>query len=110
MASYQIIVTPAAETDLSELRNYIAHVLHAKGVALNHLRKIRGEISSLAEMPSRNKLVDDEPWHSLGVRRAIVNNFFVYYRVDEGKHTVFVLNVIYAKRDQLRALKQMEID
>ena len=50
------------------------------------------------------KLVDDEPWHSRGIRRMRVRNFFVYYRVDDSANMVYILNIIYAKRDQKKAL------
>ena len=110
MDSYKIIITPDAEEDLVELRNYIADVLLARDTARNYIRTIRKEIGSLSELPARYKPVDDEPWHSRGVRRIIVNNFFVYYRIDEEGRRVYILNVIYARRDQLRVIEQMNID
>ena len=110
MNSYKIIITPDAEQDLVELRNYIADVLLARDTARNYIRTIRKEIRSLSELPARYKPVDDEPWHSRGIRRIMANNFFVYYRIDEDRKQVFVLNVIYARRDQLRMLEQMNID
>ena len=110
MDSYKIIITPDAEEDLFELRNYIADVLLARDTARNYIRTIRKEIGSLSEMPARYKPVDDEPWHSRGIRRIMANNFFMYYRIDEDRKQVFVLNVIYARRDQLRMLEQMNID
>lgn len=110
MDSYKIIITPDAEEDLFELRNYIADVLLARDTARNYIRTIRKEIGSLSELPARYKPVDDEPWHSRGIRRIMANNFFVYYRIDEDRKQVFVLNVIYARRDQLRMLEQMNID
>ena len=110
MDSYKIIITPDAEEDLVEMRNYIADVLLARDTARNYIRTIRKEIGSLSELPARYKPVDDEPWHSRGIRRIIVNNFFVYYRIDEEHKRVYILNVIYARRDQLRVLEQMNID
>ena len=110
MDSYKIIITPDAEEDLFELRNYIADVLLARDTARNYIRTIRKEIGSLSELPARYKPVDDEPWHSRGIRRIMANNFFVYYRIDEDRKQVFVLNVIYARRDQLQMLEQMNID
>ena len=110
MDSYEIIITPDAEDDLVELRNYIADVLLARDTARNYIHTIRKEIVTLSELPARYKPVDDEPWHSRGIRRILVNNFFVYYRIDEGRKQVFILNVIYARRDQLRMLEQMNID
>ena len=108
--SYKIIITPDAEDDLVELRNYIADVLLARDTARNYIRTIRKEIGTLSELPARYKPVDDEPWHSRGIRRIMVNNFFVYYRIDEDRKQVFILNVIYARRDRLRMLEQMNID
>ena len=110
MDLYKIIITPDAEKDLVELRNYIAAVLLARDTARSYIRTIRKEIATLNEMPARYKPVDDEPWHTRGIRRIIANNFYVYYRIDEGNKRVFILNVIYARRDQLRVLEQMNID
>lgn len=110
MDSYEIVITPDAEADLWALRDYISDVLSAQGTAANYIRTLRKGIASLSEMPARYKPVDDEPWHSLGLRKIIVNNFYAYYRIDEVTRRVFVLNVIYAKRDQLHALEQMNID
>lgn len=107
MDEYRIIITPDAESDLMELRNYISDVLLARETAKTYIQAIKEEIASLVTMPARYKPVDEEPWHSLGIRKFIVNNFYVYYRVDTSTMLVYILNVIYARRDQLRALEQI---
>lgn len=109
MTQYRIIVTPDAADDMVELRNYISEVLCAPNTALSYIRAVRKEIASLSEMPARYKPVDDEPWHSRGVRKILVKNFFVYYRIDEESLKVFILNIIYARSDQLAALRSMNI-
>lgn len=106
MPTYRIVMTPDAEADVKELRDYIADVLMAPGTALAYVRAVRKEIASLSELPERYRLMDEEPWHSSGVRRVRAKSFFVYYRVDEAVQTVYVLNVIFARRDQLKALSQ----
>lgn len=110
MDSYKIIITPDAENDLLELRNYITEVLRSRETAKRYIHTIRTEIGSLSKIPARYKPVDDEPWHSRGIRRIIVKNFFVYYRIDEEEKMVFILNVIYARRNQLRMLEQMKFN
>jgi len=110
MDLYEIVITPDAERDLVELKNYISDVLLSRDTARNYIRTIRREIATLNELPARYKPVDDEPWHSRGIRRIIANNFYVYYRIDEESTRVFILNIIYARRDQMRALEQMNID
>ena len=110
MDSYEIIMTDDATADLIELRDYIAEVLLAPETALSYIRAIRAEISTLSEMPARIRTVDDEPWHSRGIRRIIAKNFYVYYRIDESSKRVYILNIIYNKRDQLRQLGRLKLD
>ena len=88
MRDYRIIVTPDAVRDLTELRNDIAHVLFAPETALACIQTLRREIGGLARMPARNRLMDEEPWHSRDVRKIIVENFYVYYRSDDATETV----------------------
>ena len=92
--------------DLAELRSYIAEVLQAPGTALSYLGTLEKEIMSLSELPARYKLMEEEPWRSRGFRRLAVRRFYVYYRIDEAERRVYVTNVIYTRRDQLRALKE----
>ena len=108
MDSYDIVMTPDSVEDLTELRDYIAGTLSAPETALKYLREIRREIDTLSEMPGRLKTVDEEPWHSRGLRRLIVKNSIVYYRIDEHSKKVYILNIIYGKRDQLRILSQKQ--
>lgn len=110
MDSYEIIMTPDVTTDLVELRDYIADILLVPNTALSYIRAIRKEISKLSEMPSRIKPVNDEPWHSRGIRKIMAKNFYVYYRIDEDAKQVYIMNVIYNRRDQLRQLANMKLD
>lgn len=110
MNSYEIIMTPDATTDLVELSDYIADVLLVPDTALSYIRAIREEISKLSEMPGRIKPVDDESWHSCGIREIMAKNFYVYYRIDEETKRVYIMNVTYNKRDQLRQLANMKLD
>lgn len=109
MNSYEIIVTPDAEADLYEIRDYIAETLLVPDVALNYIRVIRKEMEKLSYMADIIAPEEREPWHSRGVRKIIAKNFYIYYRPDEASGRVYVLNVIYAKRDQLKALNKMNL-
>jgi toxin ParE1/3/4 len=110
MNEYEIIMTDDAVSDLLELRDYIAGVLLAPDTALSYIRSIRKEISTLSALPGRVKPVDEEPWHPRGIRRITANNFYVYYRIDENAKLVYVLNIIYSRRDQLRQLAHLKMD
>lgn len=105
MISYEIIMTPDSEEDLIELGDYIAKVLLAPQTAINYIREIKKGIKDLKHFPKKYKIIQDEPFYSLKIHRFVVNNFYIYYRIDEEEKIVYILNVIYNKRNQLKVLK-----
>ena len=106
MEHYNVIITPDAAVDLSQLKSYIAYTLQAPETALKYIHGLRQEIEKLESFPGAIAPVPDEPWHSRGIRRIIHKNFYIYYRIDENAKCVYVLNVIYARRSQLKALSE----
>jgi len=66
------------------------------------MRKLSYIADSIAPM-------ERELWHSRGVRKISAKNFYIYYRLDDVSGRVYVLNVIYAKRDQFKALNKMNL-
>ena len=71
---------------------------------------VEREIRSLKQHPARYPLTPEEPWHTYGVRKMIVKNFFVYYLIEEDKRQVAVTAVIYGRRDQIAALREMTLE
>ena len=109
MNRYEIILTPDAEADLREIKDYIAETLQVPEVALNYIRSLRKEMEKLSYMADSMPPVEHEPWHTRGVRKITFKNFYIYYRPDAASGKVYVLNLIYARRDQLKALKNMDL-
>ncbi|MCM1268591.1 MAG: type II toxin-antitoxin system RelE/ParE family toxin [Bacteroidales bacterium] len=107
MDSYEVIMTPDAVKDMTELRDYIANVLLVPETALQYIRSVRETVGKLEYMAASIAPIADEPWHSRGIRRICARNFNIYYRIQENEKRVYVLNIIYNKRDQLRMLAQM---
>ena len=60
-------------------------------------------------MPNCISLINEEPWHRYGIRKMIAKNFYIYFRIDESNHKVYILNIIYTKQDQLKRLNEMNI-
>ena len=69
MDEFSVIITPDAEKDLNELDDYITFSLNAPDVAVSYIREIKEKLLTLRNNPKRYHLVDDEPWHTRGVRR-----------------------------------------
>jgi len=97
--TYSVAYSPEALEDLKEIYSYIAFTLKEPNTAEGQLNRIRKEVRSLGFMPSRYALVDWEPWKSIGVHRIPVDNFAVFYIVDDDRHEVNVIRVFYGGRD-----------
>ena len=105
---HEVKVTRQAMTQMKEIVHYISAELLAPEAADKLLDKMRHAIAALSSMPKKHALIEEEPWKHEGVRKIIVNNFLIYYWVDEENLKVQVIAVIYNRRDQLRALMNMD--
>ncbi len=106
MMNYEVKLTEHAIEQIREIKSYISQGLRAPETAVAWVKKLKNAIASLDFMPHRHALLESDPWHREGVRRLPVGNFFVYYIIDDEHYTVWVIAVIYAKRDQLAALAE----
>ncbi len=110
MGEYEIIITPDAEADLNELDDYITFELKAPETAVRYIEDIKSQITMLSKSPRRFKLMENEPWKSRGVRRMNAKNFAVFFYVYEEYSEVYVMNVIYQKRDIPKILAELYPD
>ncbi len=104
--NYNIHITNKAERDLKEAVDYIEFVLKNPIAADNLLDKVDEEISSLSEFPQRFPVVDDRILGAFGVRFVTVNNYLIFFAVDEENQRVNVIRFQYAKRNWAAILKQ----
>jgi toxin ParE1/3/4 len=92
------------------LRQYISIDLSAPDVAVHLLDTLEDAILSLSQLPHRFPLTSEEPWYSAGIHKMPVNNYLVYFWIDENSKTVQITAVVYGSRDQARQLSQMMIE
>lgn len=107
MNEYRIRITRQARDHLREIRKYIECELLAPVAAKNTVAAIKAEMQSLTHMPARIHLTPEQPWHDQGVRRDRVNNYYIYFWIDEENKKVQIIGVIYARRDQQKQLELM---
>ena len=106
---YEVKVTRQALEQMRAIVHYISYDLMAPEAAENLLNDLKSAIMKLAVLPKKHSLIDEEPWRSEGVRKIVVKNFLVYYWVDDEYNKVQVTAVIYSKRDQIKQLKNMDM-
>lgn len=97
--NYSVKVLPSAIEDLQEIYNYIAYELKSVINAENQLNRLQDEISRLDFMPESFRLYEKEPWKSRGLRFFSVDNYIVFYIVDNENVEVNVMRVLYGKMD-----------
>lgn len=107
---YEVRLTPQAVEQIQQTVTYISHSLQEPVIARRWSDHLEKEIRSLKQHPARYPLTPEEPWHSHGIRKMIVKNFFVYYLIDEAEAQVAVTAVVYGRRDQITALLAMPLE
>lgn len=109
MDTYFINITQFAEDQLRDIRNYIVNDLHAPDSANRFLDYLEKEFDRLSQLPQRIALVDEEPWHSEGIRKMVLKNFIAYFWIDEVNLIVHITAVVYKRRDQIKQLINMNM-
>ena len=84
MNNYCIIVTPQAEEQIRDIAYYIAVDLQEPGAAEVFVDELQEAFQTISSNPERQFLVEDEPWHSEGIRKIKVR---VGYR--ESRRSLF---------------------
>ena len=97
--TYNIFYTSAAENDLHGIYEYIAHSLLNPGAANHQIKAILGAVSNLKENPLRFPLYKSEPWHSKGLRFLPINNYIVFYLPETNTKNIYIIRIMYGKRD-----------
>ena len=108
-STYEVKITKQALEQMEEIVSYISEELCAPDAARNLLMILEERISELSSMPKRAALIEEEPWKSQGIRKIIVNNFLVYFWIDEIHEKVQVIAVIYHKMDQAEQLNKLRL-
>lgn len=106
---YDVKMTPQALRQMQETKQYIRVTLQAPNSAQKWLEQMKKEISTLSSMPARIPLVEDEPWHTQGIHKMAVRNHLVYFWIDDDNFRVWVIAVIYGRRDQREQLEELGI-
>lgn len=106
---YTVNFTEYASKQLSDTVSYISNVLLSPDSAARWLDKLNSRISELKNLPYRFPLVNEDLWKKRCVRKMPVENFIVYYWINDNEKTVWILAVIYGHRDQLTELRSIPL-
>jgi len=103
--NYQVRIVKPARADMREIRRYITEDLLNPEAAAKLINLIDTNIQSLKTMPTRFPLVQNTYLASKGFRIIVCESHLVFFIIEEETRKVFVMRVIYARRDWARMLR-----
>lgn len=93
--NYRLKFTLKAEEDLDQIYEYIFNSLFAESAANNLIKKVEKEITRLMKFPFSGSYAMDEPLKARGYRKLIVDNYLVFYLVNEVEAQVVIMRILY---------------
>ena len=98
-SSFHLKFTTIANDDLEQIYCYISGKLFAEIAADNLLEKIESSIMKLKEFPFSCSYVLDESLKNKGYRKLIVDNYIVFYLVNEMEKQVVIMRILYGAQN-----------
>jgi addiction module RelE/StbE family toxin len=102
LSKYTVKYSKDAKQDLIEIKKYIKYNLQEPNIANKLINKIRKEIDKLIDNPQIYSIIDDDFIKKLSIRKIIIDNYIVFYRINE--NTVEIVRVIYGRRNWIKLL------
>ena len=96
---YTIVYSTDALEDLRGIYSYIALEIMEPDIAKGQVDRIRKKIRSLEVFPKGYGRVDWEPWASMEMRKLPVDNYIVYFLVEDKSMEVIIIRVFYGGMD-----------
>ena len=105
---YSVVLTEAAQSDLSAIFRYIAVELQSVQNASAQLSRLEKAIASLDQMPERYRVYDKKNLRESNLRIMPVDNYLVFYVPSHDDLTVTVIRIMYGGRDIDKQLEMSE--
>lgn len=102
MGKYIIEYSKDSKQDLIDIKKYIKYNLQEPTIANNLITKIKREIKELANNPEIYSIIDDDLIKKLEIRKIIIDNYIVFYRVKN--NSLEIVRVLYGKRNWINLL------
>ncbi len=104
---YQL--TQKADADLDDIVGYIAVELANPKAASDFVDKLQGAIDEARSFPESGSSVVNEFVPNTEVRKKLVGNYIMYYLSDSAEKMIFVLRIVYGRRNMDEILRQMNV-
>ena len=102
MTKFNIEYSKEAKQDLIGIKQYIKYNLQELETAQKLISEIRYEINNLKHNPEIYQIIDDDFIKKIEIRKLIVNNYIVFYRIK--KENIEIVRIMYGRRNWINLL------
>lgn len=104
MTKYHIEFSRDAKKDLISIVNYIKYNLQEPNIAKKLSIKIKKSIYNLADNPKIYPIIDDTFLKNLQLRKLIIDNYIVFYKILEKENKIQIVRIMYCRRDWINII------
>jgi len=102
LKQYNIEYSKEARQDLIDIKRYVKYNLKESTIAQRLISKIKTEIDKLKNDPGIFSIIDDDFIKKLEIRKLIVDNYIVFYRIKT--NTIQIVRIMYGRRNWINLL------
>ena len=94
---YQLKIYPLAQLDMEQIFDYIAVELCNPTAAIGQINDFEKAFNNVCTFPESQPYINNEYVKDKSLRKLIVNNYMVFYRVRDNE--IQVVRVLYGMRN-----------
>lgn len=110
MIKYKVQFSGESKNDFANIIKYIKYNLQETKAATKLSNKIKESIKLLSNNPKLYSIVDDEYIKKLGLRKLIVDNYLLFYKILEEEKIVQVVRIMYGRRNWIDILNKQKVE
>ena len=101
---YKIEFSIEARSDLKGIIKYIKVNLKQTNIAVDLSNKIKEKIKLISENPKIYSFINDKYISKFYIRKAVVDNYLIFYKVLENDEVVQIVRIMYGRRNWINIL------
>ena len=102
MKKYNIEYSKESKEDLIRIKQYIKYNLQEPEIANKLISNIKKSIKTLKDNPEIYTIIDDDMIRKLEIRKLIVENYIVFYRIKDD--SIEIVRIMYGRRNWINLL------
>lgn len=102
LKKYIIRYSIEAKDDMINIKKYIKYDLQEPSIANRLIDRIKEKIENLTHDPEIYAIIDDSHLKSLEIRKLIIDNYIVFYRIKDAN--IEIVRILYGRRNWINLI------